>query len=183
MAIIAPATTAQLYFLTHYWQARRRIVIATGHAGLRYLGCVLYATWCVVPPLLPSFIWKYLFHLCVLNATGLKVSALQTVSFCLSEPFERRILFSYILKKQTKQICIWSTASFVLCLPFSAEWSKETTDWSWQDSGKSHFHFGAINRINRDPADNAKKTKKKLLLPAVTRVEGVWANVKRKRRK
>lgn len=40
----------------------------------------------------PSALWKYLFHLCVLYATGLKVIALQTISFYLSEVFERSIL-------------------------------------------------------------------------------------------
>lgn len=103
-------------------------------------------------------LWKYLFHLCVLYATGLKVIALQTISFYLSEVFKRSILFPY--NPPPPKSAYGRQKSFVLSLPFSAEWSKETTDWSWQEGGNSHFHFGAINQINRDPADNAKKKKK-----------------------
>lgn len=61
--------------------------------------------------------------------------------------------FSFLTKKNLHMV----DSIFCTLPPYSAEWSKETTDWSWQEGGNSHFHFGAINRINRDPADNAKK--------------------------
>lgn len=73
--------------------------------------------------------------------------------------------FSFLIKKKIK-ICIWSTAIFCTLTPFSAEWSKETTDWSWQEGGNSHFHFGAINRINRDlQTMQKKKERKKVAAP------------------